>query len=103
IRYVKRKLRSWVRPQRVPTPITLFGAKSRIYSEPYGVVLIISPWNYPMYLTFGPLIGAIAAGNCAIIKPSELVPTVSGVLSEMITDLFLKEYVTVIEGNAETS
>lgn len=103
IRYVKRKLRSWVRPQRVPTPITLFGAKSRIYSEPYGVVLIISPWNYPMYLTFGPLIGAIAAGNCAIIKPSELVPTVSGVLSEMITDLFLKEYVTVIEGDAETS
>lgn len=103
IRYVKRKLRSWVRPKRVPTPIALFGAKSRIYSEPYGVVLIISPWNYPMYLTFGPLIGAIAAGNCALIKPSEHVPATSGVLNEMIADLFPKEYITVIEGDAETS
>lgn len=103
IRYVKRKLRSWVRPERVPTPMTLFGAKSRIYSEPYGVVLIISPWNYPMYLAFGPLIGAIAAGNCAIIKPSEFVPTVSAVLNEMITDLFPKEYIAVIKGDAKTS
>lgn len=103
IRYTKRKLRTWARPKRVPTPMTLFGAKSRIYSEPYGVVLIISPWNYPMYLTFGPLIGAIAAGNCAMIKPSELVPTVSGVLNEMMTELYPQEYIAVIEGDAETS
>ncbi len=103
IRHVKRRLKSWARPKRVPTPFTLFGAKSRIYSEPYGVVLIISPWNYPMYLTFGPLIGAIAAGNCAIVKPSELVPTVSGVLHDMLADMFPEEYVAVIEGDAETS
>lgn len=103
IRYVKKKLRSWARPQRQRTPFTLFGAKSWIYPEPYGIVLIISPWNYPIYLTFGPLIGAIAAGNCAIIKPSEFAPNVSRVLNEMLTGLFSKDYVAVIEGDAETS
>lgn len=103
IRYAKKHLKSWARPKRVPTPLTLFGARSQIYKEPYGVTLIISPWNYPLYLTFGPLIGALAAGNCVIIKPSEHVPTISSVLKEMIEDTFSEEYITVIEGNAATS
>lgn len=103
IRFVKKKLRSWARPKKQRTPFTLFGATSWIYPEPYGVVLIISPWNYPIYLTFGPLIGAIAAGNCTIIKPSEHAPNVSRVLYEIISDLFPKDYVAVIEGNIETS
>ena len=103
IRYTKKKLRSWARPKKKRTPLTLFGAKSWIYPEPYGIVLIISPWNYPIYLTFGPLIGAIAAGNCAIIKPSELAPNTSRVLYKIISDLFPEDYVAVIEGDVETS
>lgn len=103
IRYVKRHLRSWARPKRVSTPLTLFGARSFIYSEPYGVVLIISPWNYPFYLTFSPLIGAIAAGNCVILKPSEHTPVASSLLRDIIQKTFSDDYITVVEGDAETS
>ena len=70
IRTIKNHLQSWARDRRRPTPLFLFGSKSRIHYEPYGCALIIAPWNYPLQLALSPLIGAIAAGNCAIVKPS---------------------------------
>ncbi|WP_425806294.1 aldehyde dehydrogenase [Desulfitobacterium sp. Sab5] len=96
-------LNSWVKPTRVKTALTHIGSQSFIYAEPYGVVLIISPWNYPFQLAIAPLIGAIAAGNCAIIKPSELSQHVSGVISEMLTVCFPGDYLLAVEGGAETS
>ncbi|WP_313758266.1 aldehyde dehydrogenase family protein, partial [Tissierella sp.] len=65
-----KNLRYWMKPKKVPTPIYLQPANSYIYSEPKGIVLIISPWNYPFQLAISPLIGAIAAGNCVVLKPS---------------------------------
>lgn len=70
IRMVQKHLRKWAKVKKVKTPITHIGSTSYIYPEPYGVTLIISPWNYPFQLAMAPLIGAIAAGNCSIIKPS---------------------------------
>ena len=74
IRTTKNHLQSWARDRRRPTPLFLFGSKSRIHYEPYGCALIIAPWNYPLQLALSPLIGAIAAGNCAIVKPSGEAP-----------------------------
>jgi aldehyde dehydrogenase (NAD+) len=103
IRFTLKHLHSWVKPQRVKTPLTLLGSSSYIYSEPYGVALIIAPWNYPFQLMIAPLIGAIAAGNCAVLKPSELTPRTSEVLEQMITKLFPEEYIAVVQGGVETS
>lgn len=103
INHTLHNLRAWMKPRRVKTPLSLMGGTSRIYSEPYGVTLIISPWNYPLSMAIWPLIGAIAAGNCAVIKPSELTPTVANTLSRMLRDLFPPEYVIVLEGGVETS
>ena len=103
IRFTLKHLRSWVKPQRVKTPLMLIGSSSYIYPEPYGVALIIAPWNYPFQLSIAPLIGAIAAGNCAVLKPSELTPRTSAVLEQMITKLFPEEYITVVQGGVETS
>lgn len=98
-----RNVASWSRPKRVKSPISLLGAKSRIFREPYGVALIISPWNYPVLLTFRPLIGAVAAGNCAVVKPSELTPNVSATIAALIADVFSPGHVTCMEGGVETS
>jgi aldehyde dehydrogenase (NAD+) len=98
-----RHLRRWMRPRRVPTPIALLGSSSRIVYEPKGVVLIISPWNFPLNLTFGPLISAIAAGNVAMIKPSELTPNASACMKRILSDLFDENEVAVIEGDAEVA
>lgn len=103
IRFTLSHLSSWAKPEKVKTPITHIGSSSYIYSEPYGVSLIISPWNYPFQLAIAPLIGAIAAGNCAIIKPSELTPKTSECLRELIKDNFPEEYISVILGGVETS
>lgn len=103
IRFTSKHLQSWAKPKKVKTPITHIGSKSYIYSEPYGVALIISPWNYPFQLAIAPLIGAIAAGNCAVIKPSELTPRTSQVLEQLITDIFPEEYIAVVQGGVETS
>ncbi len=73
------------------TPITFFKSSSQIYYEPYGVSLIITAWNYPFQLVINPLAGAIAAGNCCIIKPSELAPNTSRLLSEIIKECFEEE------------
>lgn len=96
-------LRKWVRPKRVKTVITHTGSRGVIHPEPYGTVLIIAPWNYPWQLSVAPLIGAMAAGNTVILKPSELTPNVAGVLASMIRETFAEEYITVVEGGPEIS
>lgn len=103
IRFTLKHLQNWVKPRRVKTPMTHIGSKSYIYPEPYGVTLIISPWNYPFQLAIAPLIGAIAAGNTAVMKPSELTPKTSAVLARLVKEHFPEEYITVIEGGVETS
>jgi aldehyde dehydrogenase (NAD+) len=103
IDHVIRHIRSWSRSRRVATPIIHFLSRSRIYHDPYGVVLIISPWNYPFQLTIAPLIGAIAAGNCVLIKPSELSPATSATIEKMVAELFNPDYLTVFQGEAEAT
>ena len=98
IRYTLKHLRGWAKPKRVPTPITQFPSRSFIYSEPYGIVLIMSPWNYPFQLTIAPLVGALSAGNCAVVKPSAYSSATSALIARMIKELFPQKYVTVIEG-----
>lgn len=96
--YVQKRLVRWNRPQRVKTPLAQFPAKSVILREPYGSVLIMAPWNYPFQLCLEPLIGALAAGNCAVIKPSAYAPHTAQVLKSMIEACFPPEYVAVVPG-----
>ena len=102
-RHAIRHLRRWMKSQRVRTPLALIGSRSRIVYEPKGVVLIISPWNFPINLTLGPLVSAIAAGNCAILKPSEMTPNASAWMKRFISDLFEESEVAVIEGDASVA
>jgi aldehyde dehydrogenase (NAD+) len=99
-RHARRHLNRWMRPRRVGTPLALFGSRSRILHEPKGVVLILSPWNFPVNLTFGPLVSAIAAGNCVMIKPSELTPHASACMKRIVSDLFDENEVALIEGDS---
>ena len=94
-----RKVGRWARRRRKPTPPTGMPASSYIIREPLGCTLIVSPWNYPVQLLLNPLVGAIAAGCTAILKPSPYVPTVSKVIEEMIADTFPEEYIAVVQGN----
>lgn len=96
-------LRDWMQKKPVRTPLTLLGTKSWIHYEPKGVCLIISPWNYPVTLTFSPLVTAIAAGNTVIIKPSELTSNTSGVIAKLVDTVFPKEEVALVEGGVEVS
>lgn len=103
INFALKQLKSWTKPQKVPSTATQFPASSFIYPEPLGVVLIIGPWNYPFQLVISPLIGAIAAGNCAILKPSEMAVNTSKVINDLIKKTFDPAYITVVEGGVETS
>lgn len=103
IKLARKELKNWTKRKQVNTPLFMFPAKSYIMKEPYGTVLIIGPFNYPLQLVIEPLIGAIAAGNTAIIKPSEFTPHVTKVLRKIIEAVFNPEYVAVIEGEAETT
>ena len=103
IKFAKSNLKSWLENQKVDTPLALLGASSYIKYEPKGVCLIISPWNFPINLTFGPLVSAIAAGNTVIIKPSEMTPNASKVMSEIVKKLFNEDEVALIEGEVEVS
>ncbi len=96
-------LRRWSRPKRVLTPMAQFPSSAEVIPEPCGVALIVSPWNYPVLLGLDPLVAAIAAGNCAVIKPSELSPHVSGVLAKMLGEIFPREFVAVVEGGIAES
>lgn len=101
IRYISRHLRKWAKVKRVRTPLVHWGSKSYIYPEPYGSVLVIGPFNYPFMLAIEPLIGAIAAGNCAVVKPSEYTPHVSAVIATIIRANFEERYISVAEGGKE--
>jgi len=103
IKFVLKNLKAWMKPQKVGTPINLFPSSSYIYTEPLGVVLIVAPWNYPFALTMQPLIGAIAAGNCAILKPSEHTPHTSQAIAKIINDNFDPNFIIAIEGGIETN
>ncbi|MDU1594599.1 MAG: aldehyde dehydrogenase, partial [Staphylococcus epidermidis] len=97
----RKELKNWSKTKQTDTPLYLFPTKSYIKKEPYGTVLIIGPFNYPVQLVFEPLIGAIAAGNTAIVKPSELTPHVAIVIKDIIEDTFDEAYVSVVEGGIE--
>ncbi|WP_432371792.1 aldehyde dehydrogenase [Staphylococcus chromogenes] len=101
ISYYRKNLKKWSKKRAIDTPFFLFPAKSFMMKEPLGTVLIIGPFNYPFQLVMEPLIGAIAAGNTAIIKPSELTPHVAEVIQLIIEDTFEKEYVSVVQGGKE--
>ena len=102
-RHARRHLKGWMKPHRVATPLALLGSRSCIVYEPKGVVLIISPWNFPINLTFGPLVSAIAAGNSAILKPSEMTPHASACMKSIVSDLFDESEVAVIEGDGSVA
>ena len=98
-----RKVKQWSKRRRVATPLKLFPSQSYVVKEPLGNALIIAPWNYPMQLLLNPLVGAISAGCTAVLKPSPYVPTVSGVIAEMIKETFDEEYVAVVQGNRDVN
>src|SRR5690625_1770060 len=103
INFTLKHLKQWIKPKRAAAPMTHKGTANYIYYEPYGVTLIISPWNYPLQLAIAPAIGAIAAGNTVILKPSELTPHTSGLLNKLITETFDPNVFTVIEGGKDIS
>lgn len=103
IRHTARHLREWSRPQRVPTPLMHFPGSSRIVREPRGVCLIIAPWNYPFLLAVGPMISAIAAGNCVTLKPSEYAPATAAVLEKMLDVCFEERFCRTVTGGAVVS
>ena len=101
INYVLRHLRRWMRPERCAVGLNAFPGKAYRIPEPYGVVLILSPWNYPFNLTIMPLIGAIAAGNCAVLKPSEGSPHITEVILRMLQETFTEDFIRVVTGGAD--
>jgi aldehyde dehydrogenase (NAD+) len=103
IKFMLCRIDRLARPRKVRTPITHFLSYSKIYQEPYGDVLIMSPWNYPFQLTIAPLIGAIAAGNCAVIKPSNYSENTSAVIHKIISQNFNEQYIAVVEGDIEVN
>ena len=98
LRFARKHLKKWAAVKRRPSALALFPAASRVVPEPYGTVLIMSPWNYPVQLTLVPLVSALAAGNCAVVKPSAYAPNVSRVVAELLGDIFPPEYVSVVQG-----
>ena len=103
IDYMIKHVKDWAKPKRVPTSLAHFYSKSHIFQEPYGRVLIIAPWNFPIQLSFVPLVGAIAAGNCVVLKPSELAPYTARVIQQIIESVFAREYVAVEQGDGKVS
>jgi aldehyde dehydrogenase (NAD+) len=100
-KFALRNLSKWMRPERVSTPLVSQPGSARVVAEPLGVVLIIAPWNYPVQLALSPLVGALAAGNCAVLKPSEVAPHTSALLAEMVPRFLDARAVRVIEGGAD--
>ena len=104
VRFHLKHLKGWMRERAVPTPLAQFHAKSFVSPEPYGVALIISPWNYPVQLCLSPLVGAISGGNCAIVKPSAYAPATSAAIAKLIAETFDPRYIAAVEGGrAENS
>lgn len=103
LNYTIKHLKQWMKPQSVDTPMSYLGTSGTIRYEPKGVVLIMAPWNYPFSLLIRPLISAIAAGNAAIVKPSEMTPHISALIKEMMSGLFDESEVAVFEGDASVA
>ena len=103
IDHALKQIKSWVKPKKAKVNLNLLPGSAQIIPEPLGTVLIIGPWNYPFSLMISPLIGAIAAGNCAILKPSEVAPQTSQVVAKLIQENFDPSYITVVEGAVETA
>jgi aldehyde dehydrogenase (NAD+) len=99
INYALKHLKKWMRPKNVQTALVNLPSSSKIYRDPLGVVLIIAPWNYPLNLLLIPLVGAIAGGNCAVLKPSEFSPATSAVVDKIISETFSPEHVKVVHGD----
>lgn len=97
------KLKKWMRRESHRTPLLFFSAKSYVVSEPYGVALVIAPWNYPFQLLMAPLVGAIAAGNCVILKPSQEASATARIMTKMIKDCFEEEFVAIVEESNEAT
>ena len=98
ISYALNRLKGWMKPKRVSAGLLNQPARARIHSKPKGVVLIISPWNYPFQLLFAPLVGALAAGNRVILKPSEVASATSTLVAKLIPRYFPDDLVSVVEG-----
>lgn len=103
IRHALRNLRRWAAPQRRSTPWFVAPARGWVQSEPFGVALILGPWNYPVQLLLTPLVSAIAAGNCVVLKPSELAPRTAKAIAELMRDCFDEQLVAVVNGDANAA
>ncbi len=103
LRHTLAHLDCWAKPKKIDAPLTYLGTRSEVRYEPKGVCLIIAPWNFPVNLCFGPLISCLAAGNTAVIKPSELTPHTSKLIAELIGEFFDEDLVAVIEGDQEVA
>ncbi len=101
IRYHLKHLSSWAKKRRVKTPLAQFYAKSYVLPQPYGVALIMSPWNYPLLLTLDPLVGAISAGCTAVVKPSAYAANTSAAIAKILGDIFPPQYIAVVEGGRQ--
>ncbi len=102
-RHALRRVEAWMKPRRVGTPLTLLGTRSWIHPEPKGVVLVMAPWNYPVFLLLGPLVAALAAGNAVMLKPSEKAPATEAALLELLREAFPEGEVDVATGGPEVA
>lgn len=101
--YARKHLKKWLRRRPVSLPLSQLPGKAWVQYDPLGVVLVIGPWNYPFYLSVGPLVAAVAAGNCAVVKPSELAPATSAVLARLLPKYLDPEAIQVVEGDGATT
>lgn len=101
--FARKHLKSWMRRRRQPLPLAQLPGRSWVQYDPLGVVLIIGPWNYPVYLSLGPLVAAVASGNCAVLKPSELAPATSALLADLVPQYLDPEAIRVVEGDGQTT
>jgi aldehyde dehydrogenase (NAD+) len=101
--YARKHLKKWMRRRRASLPLSQLPGRAWVQYDPLGVVLIIGPWNYPIYLSLAPLVAAVAAGNCAVLKPSELAPATSALLGRLVPEYLDGEAIRVVEGDASTT
>lgn len=103
IRHARKNVARWMRPRRVPTDLHNLPGSSRLYPDPYGVALILAPWNYPVQLLLSPLVAALAGGNTVVLKPSELAPATARALQVMLEESFDRDVLAVVQGDAGTA
>ena len=103
IRHAQKHLGRWAAPQRRRTPWFVAPARGWVQSEPFGVALILGPWNYPVQLLLTPLVSAIAAGNCAVLKPSELAPRTAEIIATLVRETFAKDFISVVTGGPDVA